>query len=123
MKSLIDHINEAKKPKVMSIKKAFSYIASKLGAACRFSRTPYGYEISPGYGNVADWTFTIEDDPRNDKGPILYFDYYHNGPNAFTRDKSIQTPELYFEKRFMGNTEQYWILTQEVIDKCLAACK
>ena len=123
MKSIYDYINEAKKPELLSLDEAFKYICDKLGARCRFEKVAYSYEISPGYGNYAEWTFTIEDDPRSNKGPVLYFDRYHSGPNAFTMDKSIQTPELYFTKRSMGIDEQYWRLTKEVIDKCLAACK
>ena len=123
MKSITDFVNEANKPKLLSLEDAFMYIKDKLGAACRYEKVAYSYEISPGYGNYAERTFIIEDDPRSNKGPVLYFDRWHSGPNAFTMDKSIQTNELYFTRRSMGDDVQYWRLTKEVIDKCLAACK
>lgn len=106
--------------KELSIKEAFDYIVDKLGTACRYEKIHDDYyEISPGYGNVAEYTFTIQNDKLVNHN-VLYFDKWHSGPGKFTNNKTLQTPEIFFKQ---SNEPNKWLLCKEIIDACLDACK
>lgn len=123
MKSLVEVINEAKTD-VLSVPEAFMYCRNKLGIRCRWETIIEDrcYEISPGYGNAAEYTFVLENSIHNKYGAVIYCPRGLRLPNAFTFDKSLQKPDIYFEKRELGMDKQYWRPTKEVLDKLLESC-
>lgn len=62
MKDFKEFINESKYD-AMTIPEAFQYCSEKLGIRCRWETIIEDryYEISPGLGNAAEYTFALED--------------------------------------------------------------
>lgn len=107
---------------VMTIPEAFRYCFEKLGIRCRWEpiiEDRY-YEISPGLGNVAEYTFALED--NRSYGPVIYCPRGLRMPGKFVRDKSLQKSNTYFTKFSLGEERQYWRPTKEILDKLIDAC-
>ena len=121
MKTLTQFINEDKYD-VMTIPKAFQYCREKLGTRCRWETIveDRSYEISPGYGDVAKYTFALND--HLSYGPVIYCPRGLRMPNKFTMDKSLQKSNIYFTKFSLGEELQYWRPTKEILDKLIDAC-
>lgn len=120
MKTLTQ-LNEGKYD-VMTIPEAFRYCFEKLGIRCRWEpiiEDRY-YEISPGLGNVAEYTFALED--NRSYGPVIYCPRGLRMPGKFVRDKSLQKSNTYFTKFSLGEERQYWRPTKEILDKLIDAC-
>ena len=121
MKTHTQIINEGKYD-VMTIPEAFRYCREKLGIRCRWETIieDIYYEISPGLGNAAEYTFALED--NRSYGPVIYCPRGLRMPGKFIRDKSLQKSNTYFTKFLLGEERQYWRPTKEILDKLLDAC-
>lgn len=121
MKTLTQFINEGKYD-VMTIPEAFRYCREKLGIRCRWETIIEDryYEISPGLGNAAEYTFALED--NRSYGPVIYCPRGLSMPGKFTLDKSLQKSNTYFTKFSSGEERQYWRPTKEILDKLIDAC-
>lgn len=121
MKSLTEFINESKYD-VMTIPEAFQYCRERLGIRCRWETIVEDryYEISPGLGNAAEYTFALND--HLSYGPVIYCPRGLSMPGKFTLDKSLQKSNIYFTKFSSGEEIQYWRPTKEILDKLIDAC-
>lgn len=122
VESAINRLNEDNSSEIMSIDDAFNYCKEKLGARMRWEKYGNSYEISPGFGTFAKYTFVLYNAYKEGYGPVIMFTRYNPGPNSFTMDKSIQRDDIYFVKYFFGEEKQYWRPTKEVLDKLIDAC-
>lgn len=121
MKDFKEFINESKHD-VMTIPEAFQYCREKLGIKCRWETIIKDriYKISPGYGNVANYTFAL--DEHLSYGPVIYCPRGLSLPNKFNFDKSLQKSNVYFTTFSLGKEVQYWRPTKEILDKLIDAC-